>query len=191
MILHSSTRGYSTISATSAACINNQSASETSVSSKDADSAIDDEDWVDATPSRAGSAVESTIMFKRVKPQRELMLRSSDLTKSIQNENIANTTSGTRNSTSYSLPLPHQRSAAPNQNYEDDLEVGPLSLEIKSRSRPLGTTSQNSIFVAHSPHTTKQNMLDAELPESLRLSLFRERQVNSSVWAVPNGSLAS
>ena len=60
---------------------------------------------------------------------------------------------------------------------EQDDEVGlTMTAPGRSRPRPIIMTTSNTSAPAHSPRTTRRNMLSTELTESLRKNLLWERQ---------------
>jgi len=150
------------------------------------DSAIEDEDddaeWEDSN-SDDGKPVQEPHLFRRVDSRPELVSRRSLLTLALHKGHHASTTlnqgfrssPALRRSRPSSPKMPPTFAASPDEAEED----GGLMMQApKSRTIPVPLPVPNQA-VAHSPRTTRRNMLSTELTESLRKNLLWERQQKS------------
>ncbi|EFQ98428.1 hypothetical protein MGYG_01457 [Nannizzia gypsea CBS 118893] len=170
------------------------------------ESAIEDEDegdssdgeWEDSVTESGRSSVDDKQLFQRVDSRPNLVSRRSLLTMMMHQpqQNFAPTFRGGPGPNSRSTPAMQQqqrgRGLAPPADGEEDEEdhsgsdsgsVGSPGLEMKRsevpHSRPIVMTSippGGVVARAHSPRTTRRNMLATELTESLRRHLLWERQ---------------
>ncbi|EGD83757.1 hypothetical protein H112_07438 [Trichophyton rubrum D6] len=168
------------------------------------ESAIEDEgegdssdgDWEDSVTESGRSSVDDKQLFQRVDSRPNLVSRRSLLTMMMHQpqQNFAPTFRGGPGANSRSTPaMQQQRGLAPADGEEEDNDedhsgfdsgsVGSPGLEMKRsevpHSRPIVMTSippGGIVARAHSPRTTRRNMLATELTESLRRHLLWERQ---------------
>ncbi|EEQ27619.1 hypothetical protein McanMca71_000125 [Microsporum canis] len=162
------------------------------------ESAIEDEDegdssdgdWEDSITESGRSSVDDKQLFQRVDSRPNLVSRRSLLTMMMHQpqQNFPPTFRGP-GPNSRSTPAIQQRPLAPPVDDEEENSgsesgsVGSPGLEMKRsevpHSRPIVMTSIPPGAVvarAHSPRTTRRNMLATELTESLRRHLLWERQ---------------
>lgn len=152
------------------------------------DSAIeedDDEGWEDEQPDEEKPPSEP--VFRRVDSTAHLQSRRSILTQGLTEGDRAK---GLLNAASRSSPAirrmdnaaPHNGSSllagSPDEN-DEDAEDGPVMMRSTNLSRGIPISppkNQAAYTMAHSPRTTRRNMLSTELTESLRKNLLWERQ---------------
>jgi hypothetical protein len=151
------------------------------------ESAIEEDDaaWEDSdSESGQASPVEKN-MFQRVESQANLTSRRSMLTMQLHNPQRA---TALANAASKSSPaLRRSRTSSPNgpsiPDSPDENEDEPI-LTMRgpqsSRPMPIICTTTNTHPPAHSPRTTRRNMLATELTESLRKHLLWERKQKST-----------
>ncbi|KAK2841672.1 hypothetical protein FQN49_006023 [Arthroderma sp. PD_2] len=162
------------------------------------ESAIEDEDegdssdgdWEDSVTESGRSSVDDKQLFQRVDSRPNLVSRRSLLTMMMHQpqQNFAPTLRGGPGPNSRSTPA-MQRPLAPPVDDDDEHtgsdsgSAGSPGLEMKRsevpHSRPIVMTSippGGVVARAHSPRTTRRNMLATELTESLRRHLLWERQ---------------
>lgn len=149
------------------------------------ESAIEDDedsDWEDSvTESGKSSVDERPELFQRVDSRPNLVSRRSLLTMMMHQPgrmqgNAFRSSPALQRSR---LTSPHGPSipASPPENDEESLTMrGP----DVPRSKPIVMKPPNPQSVAHSPRTTRRNMLATELTESLRRHLLWERQQKSA-----------
>lgn len=148
------------------------------------DSAIDEEDegeWEDSNSDDGKPAVVDKALFKRVDSRPNLVSRRSMLTTALHEPeraaglaNAASRSSPAIRRTGRQSPLGPSLAASPS---EHDDEVGlMMNAPGKSRPRPIMMHNTNTTQPAHSPRTTRRNMMSTELTESLRKGLLWERQ---------------
>ncbi|KAK5103145.1 hypothetical protein LTS08_003949 [Lithohypha guttulata] len=148
------------------------------------DSAIeeDDEDgWEDEQPEEEKSTVES--VFKRVDSTAHLPSRRSILTAGLTEGDRAK---GLLSAASKSSPAIRRMDRTSSHNglsiatsSDGNDEEGPMMMRPSSNSRAIPISPPNhqaAYAMAHSPRTTRRNMLSTELTESLRKNLLWERQ---------------
>ncbi|EGE07870.1 hypothetical protein TEQG_06848 [Trichophyton equinum CBS 127.97] len=161
-----------------------------------------DGDWEDSVTESGRSSVDDKQLFQRVDSRPNLVSRRSLLTMMMHQpqQNFAPTFRGGPGPNSRSTPaMQHQqqhqqqRGLPPTDGEEEDNDedhsgsesgsVGSPGLEMKRsevpHSRPIVMTSippGGIVARAHSPRTTRRNMLATELTESLRRHLLWERQ---------------
>ncbi|ODM17524.1 hypothetical protein SI65_07199 [Aspergillus cristatus] len=149
------------------------------------ESAIDDDDedsdWEDSVTESGRSSVDDNRMFQRVDSRPNLVSRRSMLTMMM---NQPNKLQGPAFRSSPALQRQRSRLTCPNgPSYptsppEDGDNLTMRGPEVP-RSKPIIVTP-NPQSVAHSPRTTRRNMLATELTESLRHHLLWERQQKSA-----------
>jgi hypothetical protein len=165
------------------------SADEDAIETDDevSESAIEDDedsDWEDSiTESGTASIDERPEMFQRVDSRPNLVSRRSLLTMMMHQPAKMNMNGNAFRS---SPALQRSRLTSPNgpsiptsppENDEESLTMrGP----DVPRSKPIGMKTPGPGSVAHSPRTTRRNMLATELTESLRRHLLWERQQKSA-----------
>lgn len=142
------------------------------------ESAIEEEesDWEDSASESGRSSMEDREMFQRVDSQPNLVSRRSLLTMMMhQPTNIQG------NPVRSSPALQRSRLTSPNGPSGEAGEEENLTMRGPDvpRSRPI-IVQQAPQSVAHSPRTTRRNMLATELTESLRRHLLWERQQKSA-----------
>lgn len=152
------------------------------------DGAIDDEDddeeeWEDSDMESGRSSVEEKPMFQRVDSRPNLVSRRSMLTTLMHEPERA---AALANAASQSSPvIRRSRTSSPNgPSVPGSLDAEDSTLAMKApgvpRSKPIIVTTSNTNSPLLSPRTTRRNMLNAELTESLRRHLLWERQQKST-----------
>jgi Protein of unknown function (DUF3295) len=168
----------------------NQEEDEGAIESDDEEmdeSAIEEEEdseWEDSpTESGKSSVHEEKPVFKRVDSRANLVSRKSLLTRGLHEPQRAAALAEAAMKSSFALrrsrtssPSGPSLPASPSNN--DDLG-GVKSGAGIPRSKPIICTTSNTHVPAHSPRTTRRNMLATELTESLRRHLLWERQQKS------------
>jgi Protein of unknown function (DUF3295) len=150
------------------------------------ESAIEEEDsdWEDSpTESGKSSVHEEKPIFKRVDSRANLVSRKSLLTRGLHEPQraaalaeAAMKSSSALHRSRTSSPSGPSLLASPSNN---DNVGGANSEAGITRSKPIICTMSNTHLPAHSPRTTRRNMLATELTESLRRHLLWERQQKS------------
>lgn len=145
----------------------------------------DDAEWEDSVSEGGHSPPADKTMFQRVESRANLTSRRSMLTMQLHEPQRS---TALANAASRSSPaLRRSRTSSPNgpsvpgspDSKEDDSVLtmrGPQS----SRPVPIICTTSNTHPPAHSPRTTRRNMLATELTESLRKHLLWERKQKST-----------
>ncbi|KAF3491325.1 uncharacterized protein GIQ15_00842 [Arthroderma uncinatum] len=195
-IRDSAVASHPTIRETSASDEDAIASSDEEDESEISESAIEDEDdlsdgeWVDSVTESGRSSVDDKPLFQRVDSRPNLVSRRSLLTMMMHQpqQNFAPTLRGGPGPNSRSTPT-MQRPLAPAVDDDDEHtgsdsgSAGSPGLEMKRsevpHSRPIVMTSippGGVVARAHSPRTTRRNMLATELTESLRRHLLWERQ---------------
>ncbi|KAB8235130.1 hypothetical protein ETB97_002645 [Aspergillus alliaceus] len=156
--------------------VNDEDAIETEDDEVD-ESAIEDEDsdWEDSITESGRSSPEEREMFQRVDSKPNLVSRRSMLTMMMhQPTKMGAPTRSTPALQRSRMTSPNGPSSPPDD--EDNLTMRGPGVP---RSKPIvmKATPQS---VAHSPRTTRRNMLATELTESLRRHLLWERQQKSA-----------
>jgi hypothetical protein len=141
----------------------------------DEDEEEDADDWEDSN-SDDGKVAQEPHLFRRVDSRPDLVSRRSMLT-------LALNKSQTGLNHAYSQPAIH-RTRAPSTHAEPmaaspDEEDGMMMQSSGRRPITIPPPNTSSKTVAHSPRTTRRNMLSTELTESLRKNLLWERQQKS------------
>jgi hypothetical protein len=163
----------------------------------------EDSDWEDDEVVESGnsSTDESKSMFRRVDSQPNLSSRRSLLTTMMHEPDRARAMASAATRSAPSMrrsrgASPSGPSATPSPHRREVERAGPdftshssqLSQQAQaqdasedsSQPRPIIMTTSNTHQPAHSPRTTRRNMLSTELTESLRKNLLWERQHKSS-----------
>jgi hypothetical protein len=148
------------------------------------DSTIDEEDagdWEDSNSGDGGPSVADKTLFKRVDSRSNLVSRRSMLTTALHEPewaaalaNAASRSSPVIRRTGRQSPQGPSLPASPNE-HEDEVGLT-RNAPGKSRPRPIVMATSNANPPAHSPRTTRRNMMSTELTESLRKNLLWERQ---------------
>jgi hypothetical protein len=151
------------------------------------ESAIEEDDaaWEDSDSESGQASPMDKNMFQRVESQAKLTTRRSMLTMQLHNPQRA---AALANAASRSSPaLRRSRTSSPNgpsgPDSSDENENEPvLTMRGPQSSRPMPiiSTASNTHPPAHSPRTTRRNMLATELTESLRKHLLWERKQKST-----------
>ncbi|PGH13329.1 hypothetical protein AJ79_03746 [Helicocarpus griseus UAMH5409] len=152
------------------------------------ESAIEDDDdssdWEDSVTESGRSSVDEKELFQRVDSRPNLVSRRSLLTMMMHQPQRMNVqfAGKTGPAGSRSTPaLQQSRLTSPNPDTtasSPDDEENTLTMKGPDvpRSKPIVVKSMPNHQVAHSPRTTRRNMLATELTESLRRHLLWERQ---------------
>lgn len=149
------------------------------------ESAIEDDedsDWEDSVTEGGESSVdERGEMFQRVDSRPNLVSRRSMLTMMMHQparmQGTAFRSSPALQRSRLTLPNGPSIPQSPPSNEEESLTMrGP----DVPRSKPIVMSNSGSHPMAHSPRTTRRNMLATELTESLRRHLLWERQQKSA-----------
>jgi Protein of unknown function (DUF3295)/Fungal protein of unknown function (DUF1752) len=151
------------------------------------ESAIEEDDaaWEDSDSESGHTSPVDKNLFQRVESKANLTSRPSMLTMQLHNPQRATAIS---NAASRSSPaLRRSRTASPNgpshPDSSDENENEPV-LTMRgpqsSRPMPITCTTTKTHPPAHSPRTTRRNMLATELTESLRKHLLWERKQKST-----------
>lgn len=134
----------------------------------------DGDEWEDSN-SDDGKPSQEPHLFRRVDSRPDLVSRRSMLTLALNKGQL---------NYAYSQPS-LLRSRQPSPPHKDSMAASPdeedgMMMHTSSR-RPIAIPPPNptSKSVAHSPRTTRRNMLSTELTESLRKNLLWERQQKS------------
>lgn len=144
----------------------------------------DDSSWEDSDNEEPPSSVEEKPMFQRVDSRPNLTSRRSLLTTALTQGDRAEALQRAAMAAQSSPNLRRSRRSSPNgpsvpgsPEEESGLTMrGPERAPDVQRSKPIIVTTSNTHPPAHSPRTTRRNMLSTELPESLRRHLLWERQ---------------
>ena len=160
------------------------------------ESAIDDDDdssdWEDSITESGRSSVEDKPLFQRVDSRPNLVSRPSLLTMMMHQPQRFGGPHGRGGPGSRSTPaLQRSRLSSPNgpstaaspDDYDDENSLTMKGPEFP-RAKPIVSRPIPCHSVAHSPRTTRRNMLATELTESLRRNLLMERQQKTSSAAV-------
>ncbi|GAD97570.1 hypothetical protein ANI_1_316094 [Paecilomyces variotii No. 5] len=146
------------------------------------ESAIEDDedssDWEDSVTESGRSSVDDKELFQRVDSRPNLVSRRSLLTMMMhQPEKMGSRSTPALARSRLSSPNGPSIPASPPEEDEESLTMrGP----DVPRSKPIIVRPTAQQPVAHSPRTTRRNMLATELTESLRRHLLWERQQKSA-----------
>lgn len=144
----------------------------------------EEEDWEDTPSEDEKLALNAPTTFRRVESRPDLVSRPSML--SFQIEQRRRASSGLQNEISHSQPaLRRSRVSTPTgpsmpgspDDHDDD--GGLMMRGAGTQPRPIVMSQPSQQSMAHSPRTTRRNMLSTELTESLRKNLLWERQQKS------------
>ncbi|WEW58216.1 hypothetical protein PRK78_003684 [Emydomyces testavorans] len=147
----------------------------------------DDSDWEDSVTESGRSSLDEKPLFQRVDSRPNLVSRPSLLTMMMHQPQHTLVPVKGRNHNSRSTPaLQRSRLTSPNSQSSDD-DGGRNTLTMRGpevpRSKPIVVKSVPGQTMAHSPRTTRRNMLATELTESLRRHLLWERQQKTAPGA--------
>lgn len=155
------------------------------------DSAIeedeDEAEWEDDVSVDGRQLADDPTLFMRVDSRPDLVSRRSMLTLALHNPNPPAPTVFA-NAASRSSPAIRRSRAgsptgpSPTESPRENEDDSGLTMHTAQGSRPLPIiqTTTNTHAPAHSPRTTRRNMLATELTESLRRNLLWERQQKST-----------
>lgn len=147
------------------------------------ESAIEDDedsDWEDSvTESGKSSVDERPELFQRVDSRPNLVSRRSMLTMMMHQPSNMRQTNAFRSSPALQRSRPNGPSIAASPPANDDENLTMRGPDVP-RSKPIVMQPPPPQSVAHSPRTTRRNMLATELTESLRRHLLWERQQKSA-----------
>ncbi|CAI6331983.1 unnamed protein product [Periconia digitata] len=170
-----------------------ESAIESESDEESDDNAIEEEDsdegdWEDDNEESVPPSEDERPMFQRVDSKPNLVSRRSLLTTMMHQGDRAQ---ALQNAASRSQPaIRRSRTSTPNgpstgSSPQDDNGGGLMMRQQASRSKPIIMTTSNVHPPMLSPRTTRRNMLQTELTQSLRQNLLWERQQkNSAINAV-------
>lgn len=155
------------------------------------ESAIEDDDdssdWEDSVTESGRSSVDERELFQRVDSKPNLVSRPSLLTMMMHPSDRPGRGNKKMNGGGFrSTPaLQRSRITSPESTLatsqeEDDESTLTMRGPDVPRSKPIVVKSTSSQHLAHSPRTTRRNMLATELTESLRKHLLWERQQKST-----------
>ncbi|BDD62858.1 hypothetical protein MPDQ_004760 [Monascus purpureus] len=151
------------------------------------ESAIEDDedsDWEDSVTESGRSSVEDRDLFQRVDSRPNLVSRRSLLTMMMHQPAKMQMQMNPSRSSSALQRARLNGPSVPVSPPEDDDEEEEDSLTMRGpdvpRSKPIIVRPMPTQPVAHSPRTTRRNMLATELTESLRRHLLWERQQKSA-----------
>ena len=145
----------------------------------------DDDNWEDDDNS-GPSSVNDKINFPRVDSRPNLTSHRSLLTSLMHEGDRAQ---ALQNQASRSTPqIRRSRTSTPNgpSTGNSPQEDSPLMIQTRTRSKPIIMTTSNVHPPALSPRTTRRNMLQTELTQSLRQNLLWERQQKNSTTNAVN-----
>jgi hypothetical protein len=161
---------------------------EESDEEEQSESAIEDEDdvdeeWEDEDEASDAPPMEEKEMFQRVDSRPNLTSRRSLLTTMMhEKDRAAALQNAASKSTSAIVPATRRsRTSSPNgplgiSPAEEDIPEAFRSQLQSSRAKPIIMTTSNTHSLALSPRTTRRNMMQSELTESVRKHLLWERQ---------------
>jgi hypothetical protein len=138
----------------------------------------EDEDWEDSVTESGQSSMDDKELFQRVDSRPNLVSRRSLLTMMMHQPAKMNATRSTPALQRSRLTSPNGPSVGGSP--EDDGESLTMRGPDVPRSKPIIVKPTSQASVAHSPRTTRRNMLATELTESLRRHLLWERQQKSA-----------
>ncbi|KAI1970014.1 hypothetical protein LOZ55_006661 [Ophidiomyces ophidiicola] len=146
------------------------------------ESAIEDDesDWEDSVTESGRSSLDEKQLFQRVDSRPGLVSRHSLLTMMMHQPQYTVVPGKGRSHNSRSTPALQQSRITSPKCQSSDVEEEGSTLVMKGpevpRSKPIVVRSVPGHSMAHSPRTTRRNMLATELTESLRRHLLWERQ---------------
>ncbi|KAF2650342.1 DUF1752-domain-containing protein [Lophiostoma macrostomum CBS 122681] len=145
-----------------------------------------DEDWEDDDENAGASSPPEKEMFQRVDSRPQLTSRRSLLTTMMHEGDRAQ---ALQNAASRSTPaIRRSRTSTPNgpSTGTSPQDEGLMMRQQVTRSKPIIMTTSNVHPPALSPRTTRRNMLQTELTQSLRQNLLWERQQKNSTTNAVN-----
>ncbi|KAF2732545.1 DUF1752-domain-containing protein [Polyplosphaeria fusca] len=168
-----------------------EEAIESESEEEESDNAIEEEDsedeWEDDNDDSGPSSVNEKEMFHKVDSRPNLTSRRSLLTTALHQGDRAQ---ALQNAASRSTPaIRRSRTSTPNgpSTGTSPQEDGGLMMRPQaSRAKPIIMTTSNVHPPALSPRTTRRNMLQTELTQSLRQNLLWERQQKNSTTNAVN-----
>ena len=147
----------------------------------------DDDDWEDDDNNSGPSSVNEKEMFQRVDSKPNLTSHRSLLTTLMHEGDRAQ---ALQNAASRSTPaIRRSRTTSPNgpsTGNSPQEDSGLMMRQQVPRSKPIIMTTSNVHPPALSPRTTRRNMLQTELTQSLRQNLLWERQQKNSTTNAVN-----
>lgn len=161
---------------------------EESDEEEQSESAIEDDDdveeeWEDEDEASDAPPMDEKEMFQRVDSRPNLTSRRSLLTTMMhEKDRAAALQNAASKSTSAIVPTNRRsRTSSPNgplgtSPAEEDIPEAFRSQLQPSRAKPIIMTTSNTHSLALSPRTTRRNMMQSELTESVRKNLLWERQ---------------
>lgn len=155
------------------------------------ESAIEEDDdiWEDEDEASGPSSINDRVSFKRVDSKPNLTSRRSLLTQAMHEpdraralQNAASKSSPAIRRSRTSTPNGPSLAASPRQETEFQMPGATNEVTSAARSKPILMTTSNSAMhlPPMSPRTTRRNMLQTEMTESLRKHLLWERQQKNS-----------
>lgn len=136
----------------------------------------DDEEWEDSITESGQSSVDEKELFQRVDSRPNLVSRRSLLTMMMHQPARMNPVRSTPALQRSRQMPPNGPSDGSHADEDDDGESLTMRGPDVPRSKPIGMRPIPQASAAHSPRTTRRNMLATELTESLRKHLLWERQ---------------
>ncbi|PGH17369.1 hypothetical protein AJ80_04824 [Polytolypa hystricis UAMH7299] len=160
------------------------------------ESAIEDDDdssdWEDSVTESGRSSVDEKELFQRVDSRANLVSRRSLLTMMMHQPErmpgpvaVKSGVAGSRSTPALQrsrITSPNQQESAVGSADDDDGNLTMRGPDVP-RSKPIIVKSMPAHPPAHSPRTTRRNMLATELTESLRRHLLWERQQKTTAQA--------
>ncbi|ORX99617.1 hypothetical protein BCR34DRAFT_495234 [Clohesyomyces aquaticus] len=169
-----------------------EEAIESDSEEEDSDNAIedseDDEDWVDEDEGSGPSSMTEPPMFARVDSRPELRSHRSLLTTLMHEGDRAQgfQDAAMQNSRSTTAIRRSRTSNGPSTGNSPQEDSGLMMRSQVTRSKPIIMTTSNVHPPALSPRTTRRNMLQTELTQSLRQNLLWERQQKNATTNAVN-----
>jgi hypothetical protein len=183
-----STRTIQDITSESEEAIESDSETDSDDNAIEEDDSDEDGDWVDDEEEQnTPASVDEREMFKRVDSKPNLTSRRSLLTSMMHQDDRAQ---AMQNAASRSSPvIRRSRTSSPNgpsTGNSPQQDHGLMMRPQVPRSKPIIMTTSNVHPPALSPRTTRRNMLQTELTQSLRQNLLWERQQKNSTTNAVN-----
>jgi hypothetical protein len=151
----------------------------------DEEESAEESDWEDSpSGDEDKTPAQEPPTFRRVESRPDLVSRPSMLSMQLDHKRRI---SGLQNEASRSSPTirrtlratSHNGPSIPGSPEDHDDDQGLMMRGTKTQPRPIAIVPANTTSLAHSPRTTRRNMLSTELTESLRKNLLWERQQKS------------
>lgn len=184
-----STRTISDIASESEEAIETDSETDSDDNAIEEDDSEGDSEWEDDdnNDNSMHSSMNDPEMFKRVDSKPDLRSRRSLLTSALHEKDRAQ---ALQNMASRSTPaIRRSRTSSPNgpsTGNSPQEDQGLMMRPQVPRSKPIIMTTSNVHPPALSPRTTRRNMLQTELTQSLRANLLWERQQKNSTTNAVN-----